>query len=428
MIRNFLRRKDRHPDAVAAIEPEVIPEARAAQTIGQMAQSDPRIIEIFGGALAGVDGQPVTIERALQVPAIFGAVRFLSDTMAALPMQVGQVEGNRIAPDPDHPMADLLNVAPNPELTAFDWRQGEFVSFFTQGRAVSFIERNKRDKVINFWPVNVNNLRVERRKGRRLYHYTENGDSVTYSAADVLDLVFMPGADGLSARSPIFNNASTIGLALAVSAYGARFFKNGGIPPFALQGPFQSPGALDRSADDMRRAVERSAAGESNTISVPDGHEIKALGVDPEKMQMVEVKKFLIEEFARIYNIPPVFLQDLSNGLVSNTEQQDLNLIKHTLMPLAVKYEQQTNLKLFGRARRGDNARSDFNALSRGDLKSRAEAIARQIHSGQITPDEARLDDGRPNMPGGNQLYIQGATVPLVNSGKDEGTGNEQES
>jgi phage portal protein BeeE len=34
---------------------------------------------------------------------------------------------------------------------------------------------------------------------------------------------------------------------------------------------------------------------------------------------------------SRIYQLPPTFLQDLSRATFSNSEQQDLHLVKHTL-------------------------------------------------------------------------------------------------
>jgi phage portal protein BeeE len=41
-------------------------------------------------------------------------------------------------------------------------------------------------------------------------------------------------------------------------------------------------------------------------------------------MQLIELQRFSIEQVARIYSLPPVFLQDLTHGTFSNTEQQDL--------------------------------------------------------------------------------------------------------
>jgi hypothetical protein len=53
--------------------------------------------------------------------------------------------------------------------------------------------------------------------------------------------------------------------------------------------------------------------------------------------------------------------------------------------------------------------------LLRGDFKSRMEGHARSIQAGIRTPNEARLLENMPahDNPAADQLFIQGATVPL---------------
>jgi HK97 family phage portal protein len=130
---------------------------------------------------------------------------------------------------------------------------------------------------------------------------------------------------------------------------------------------------------------------------------------------MTEARLFQIQEIARLYGLPPVFLQDLSKGTFSNTEQQDLQLVKHLVVHWAVIFEQELNLKLFGQRRRVREVKHNLDGLQRGDFKSRIEGLARAIQTGQLMPDEARALENRPPDPtgAGAKLYIQGATVPL---------------
>jgi phage portal protein BeeE len=113
--------------------------------------------------------------------------------------------------------------------------------------------------------------------------------------------------------------------------------------------------------------------------------------------------------------LPPVFLQDLSRGTFANTEQQDLQLVKHLIGQWAKAFEDELNLKLFGQRRRNLKAKHNLDGLQRGDFKSRIEGLARAINTGQLMPDEARALEDRPPDPSGHggKLYIQGATVPL---------------
>jgi HK97 family phage portal protein len=405
-------RKGGHESAAIDAGPAAGVDAEArSQSAEGFTQSDPRVVEIFGLGNSGVS-EVVTLDTAYSVPAIWAANVFLSDTMASLPMKVYQKnkDGTRGVAS-DHPVLDLLNHAANDETDAFEHRRGFWLDFFGPGRGLSFIEGG-RGAPSNLWPIEPARCRVTRNLGRRRYHYNDYGRAVIYDAPDVIDLSFMPTADRLGSRSPIFAHAPTIGLALAVKKYGAKFFDNGGVPPFVIEGPMTTPGGVARSSEQLSAAVVNAARQGDLGIALPAGHKITAIGIDPEKMQMVDVQRFLIEDIARIYGVPPVFLQDLTHGTFTNTEQQDLFLVKHSISRHANAFEKQANLKLFGRGNREFYVEHDLDGLMRGDLVSRADALAKMINSGQLTPNETRTINNRPTLSGGDRLLVQGAMVP----------------
>lgn len=389
-------------------------------TIGEMVtQSDPRLLQFFG---FGVDGatEVVSIQSALTVPAVWAAVNFLSRTMAALPIKVyKKTDAGREAVSGDS-ISLVLNEAANDEINSFKFRQSFWLDVFTYGRGLAFVERNGRGEVINLWPLEADKTTVRRRGGKTTYKYKEAGrPTVTYAASEVIDITFMPASDRLGAHSPIYSNAETIGLALAVTRYGARFFKNGGVPPFTISGPMQTPGGVQRASAELTTAVKDAAANGGNAIAVPDGHTLTPLGVDPEKMQAVDVQRFIVEQVARIYGMPPAFLQDLTHGTFSNVAQQDLALSKHTISPHVVAWDQEANLKLFGRSERETYCETSLAGLLRGDFKARAEANASKINTGQLTLNEARALENLPVVDGGDQVLIQGAMIPADKAGQN---------
>ena len=151
-------------------------------------------------------------------------------------------------------------------------------------------------------------------------------------------------------------------------------------------------------------------------MALPLGHELKSIGFSPDQMQLLDLQQFCIEQIARIYSLPPVFLQDLSKGTYSNVEQQDLHFVKHTLRRWIEQFEQEMNLKLFGRTS-DFNVRFNVDGLLRGDLKTRMEAHSQAIMNGVKTPNEVRKSEGLEPLPGGDDLMIQGATVPITMQG-----------
>ena len=334
----FWNRKKAEPEQRATVEDPTVPISSA------------HILDFLGASGgASAAGINVTIDKAMGVPAIWAAVNFISGTMAGLPLNLYQkTEGGRVKVD--SPLARILHDSWNDETSSFDARKYSYEQVFTGGRSITFIESNAAGRVINLWPLNPETVKIEMRGGRKVYRYKEQGrKEIVYVAGEIIDIPFSLRPDMMTSRSPILTNADTIGLGIAATNYGSKLFQNGGVPPFMITGNFESGAALKRASDDLQSAIRAASKENRLALSLPTGHEIKSIGIDPEKSQLVELKRFLIEEYARIYSLPPTFLQDLSNGTFSNTEQQDLHFVKHTIKRWVEQTEQEMNLKLFGK-------------------------------------------------------------------------------
>lgn len=383
-------------------------EARASIENPTVPVSAENFLQFFGIESSNLPN--VTVERALTVPAFLAGVTFLSRTLAAPPLG-SFIKSTKGAKKVDDGIARLLSEAPNSETTSFAWRQHFWQQVFTGGRGLSWIER-AGDKPVAIWPMDPKKATVIRdAKGRKLYKY--QGKSEPYPASDVIDLPFMLREDGLRHWGPVSRGARALQLAIALNEYGAQLFAGGGVPPLVLVGPMGTgPEAQDRAHDDILRAVDRAKKNNKPIVSIPFGYELKPIGIDVSKGLVVEGQKFQVIECARLLNLPPLFVGDLTTGTFTNTEQQDLHLVKHLLMQWATAFEQEINLKLMPGRR---YAKHNLNAIMRGDLKSRTEAIARAIQTAQLTPDEGRELEDRPAYEGGlgAKPYIQGATVPL---------------
>lgn len=384
-----------------------------------VAVSTPNFFEAMGwGELFGTTADvPVTIDTALGVPAIGGAVNFLSGTLAGLPLQVYRKTRNG-REKVSGGFADMLHGAVNDEWTSFAWRKYTFGELFTRGRGLTFIERGPSGLPVNLWPMNPVWTTVKRRGRQKRYIYREPQMPVQdYAANDVLDFPFLLKSDMVAARSPILGNKNIISLAIAAHKHGAKAFQGGGVPPLVMVGPFSTGEGAKRASQQVAEAMEAANKDGRQILTMPIGHDLKPVGLDAEKMQMVELQRFIIEEIARIFSIPPAFLQDLTHGTFSNVEQQDLQLAKHTLKQWIEQAEQEMNLKFFGRSTRR-YVEFNVDGLLRGDFKTRMEGNALAIQSGQMLPNEARRAENRPDHPDGDQLMIQGGTVPISSMGE----------
>lgn len=370
------------------------------------------------------DAPSASAADALTATPVFAAVDFLSSALATMSRHVMRKDGEgsvRVAGG----IANLLEHNVNDEWTAFRWVKYSFWQTLTSGRSLTWIER-PNGQILNLWPLNPAHVTIRRIAGKTEYELREDGRAVVYPAADIIDLPFALEADQITHVSPLDKGRNAIGLLLAMEKYAASFFAGGGVPPLSLEGPIPAGAeAMNRMMADVNRAIDGAKKSKKPVFPMPPGYSLKPVGFDPDKGQMTDARRLQVEEVARLYNLPPWFLQDLTHANFANSENQDLHLVKHTLSHWVKAFEQELNLKLFGRRNQSRWVEVNMDSLLRGDFKTRAEGVARLIQSGVYTPNDGRKYIGgldKSDDPTADKLHIQGATVPLGTQPKEPGT------
>ena len=97
-----------------------------------------------------------------------------------------------------------------------------------------------------------------------------------------------------------------------------------------------------------------------NILLLESGVQAKTLNLSPVDSQLFEVEKISRSKVAMVYNIPPHLLGDYSDTSFSSQEQQMLEFLMLTMLPIVTAYEQELNRKLLTRQerKRGYNFRS----------------------------------------------------------------------
>ncbi|CDM57185.1 Portal protein GP3 [Rhizobium favelukesii] len=382
------------------------PETRASIENPTVPVSAENFMAFFGVQSANLPH--VTIDNALRVPAVWAAVAFLSRTLAALPRHAYR-DTKDGAKRVGGRLETVVNAAPNDTIGSFGFWQWFWQQVFTGGRGLAYIERTPQG-IDSLWPMDPTKTTIKR-VGMRVVYQFENKE---YDAADVIDVPFMRRSCGLKHYGPIAQASKAIQLAIAMNDYGSNFFAGGGVPPLALEGPLPAGAeAMKRAQADIKRSVDAAKNADEPIFPIPAGYKLSPVGIDPAKGQMVEARRFQVEEISRTYQLPPVFLQDLTHGTMANTEQQNLMLVQHLIGQWAKALEDELNLKFFGRSGGSRYVRHVLDGLMRGDFATRMEGLAKAVQNALLTPNEARALDDRPAMPHGDDLFLQGATAPL---------------
>lgn len=373
---------------------------------------DPALLDWLFPRANSATGVVVTWETALSCPAVGACVRLLSDTIATVPLDLYRrlPDGSRekAAGDPRH---DLLHRAPNDYQTSVDFRRTLMMALCTAGNAYARIGWSANGTPSALTPLSPRRMRPYFSNGAVWYrHDLEAGGQEIIAASDVLH-VRGPwhSFDGLVALSPIDTYRETIGLAMGVVEYLARFFSNSAVP----QGAIEIPGVISQdAAERIRKSWEQRYKGLENAhrIAILDGGmKIHQLGATNRDAQMVETYRSLVSEIAgQIYGVPPHMIgeTDKQTSWGSGVEQQTIGFLSYVARPYYVAIEAALNRALTSEASRDLYFEFNVEGLLRGDFKTRMEGYALAIQWGIATPNEVRARENMPTIEGGDDRLV----------------------
>ena len=378
----------------------------------------------LGGTTAG---KAVTERSAMQMTAVYGCVRILSETVAGLPLHLYRHAGDGGKEKAvDHPLYALLHDEPNPEMSSFVFRETLMTHLLLWGNAYAQVIRNGKGEVVALYPLMPNKMTVDRDdKGRLYYRYRYSTEEAGGKSETVVlrppDVLHIPGLgfDGLVGYSPIAMAKNAIGLAIATEEYGAKFFANGASP----SGVLEHPGVIKDPAK-VRESWNNTFGGSGNAGKIAvleEGMKYTPISISPEQAQFLETRKFQINEIARIFRVPPHMVGDLEKSSFSNIEQQSLEFVKYTLDPWVIRWEQSIRRTLLSNEEKKTYfVKFNVEGLLRGDYESRMNGYATARQNGWMSANDIRALENLDKIPakeGGDLYLINGNMLPLADAG-----------
>jgi HK97 family phage portal protein len=388
-----------------------------------------------GRTLAGVY---ITPDTAVQVPAVWACLRYLSQTVAMLPWNVVITEGKGAEVQEKHPVQWLLHRRPNPEWSSFQFRETLVHWALRWGNGYAEIERDLVGRPLALWPIHPERVEVCRdQDSGKLFYRVDNGTGprIDIAAEDIFHIRgFGDGPIGVNVMAYA---AQSIGRARAIELFGASFFGNGAnISGIVLSKKEFKPEPLKRLKAEFAKLYQgpRNA---NKTAFLDADMDWKPTGVDPAKAQLVEAAYLAIEEICRWFGVPPHKIAHLLRATFSNIEHQSIEVVQDSVRPWVTRLQDEANFKLFGQNRQGLETQMDLTGLLRGDFLTRQQGWEIARHNGVINADEWRDDLGFPPLPAGeggdkHTMQMQYTTLEQIGeapepSDEPPGTADEQQ-
>ena len=375
----------------------------------------------LGAVGTSSSGVRVSEDNSIGLPAVWAAVRLLSETISSLPLNVYRKDrdGSKYI-DEKNPLNRLLSISPNSKYTSFTWRNTLMNSLLLWGNAYCLITRNGGGRPIALDILQPDKVKVGLGDDGETYY--EVKDVGTFGSMEILHIVGL-SFNGLVGKSPIQACKEAVGFGLATQQYGSNFFQGAN-----LAGVLEHPGVLtDDAANRLRQSWANRYSGLSQshqTAVLENGTKFKPIAMPLADAAFIDSRNFSVAEIARIFKVPPHLIGDLTRSTYSNIEQQSLEFNKFSLQPILVNWEQELNRKLLSTKEQSTHfCKFRTNELLRSDANSRADYYTKLFNVGALSPNDIRSmeDMNKLETEGGDDYY-----VPL-NLGQVGQTNNEDE-
>ena len=361
-------------------------------------------------------GAQISFDSAMRISAVHAAVRIISESLASLPLIIyRRLPNGGKERAVDHPLWSLLHDRPNSLQTSFEWRETVCNHLLLKGNAYSF-KVSVQGRLHELLPIHPDMVSVELKRERVLVFKVEDavaGSTQEFQADRIFHLKAL-SSNGYTGRSVISDARDSLGATMAMEEHGARTFRNSA----QLKGVFEMDGTL--RADEKTNFLDswkQNHTGFVNAGKTPlleAGIKFKPISMSLEDAQFVEARRFQISEIARIFRVPLHMLADFQSQPRANMEQAALEFVQNTLRPWAVRLEQAINVYLL-ESDPGHFVEHLFDALLRGDIKTRSESYGRAIQWGWMNRDEVRAKENLNPLPDGiGQQYLQPLNMGLA--------------
>ncbi|MEH6478356.1 MAG: phage portal protein, partial [Sneathiella sp.] len=186
----------------------------------------------------------------------------------------------------------------------------------------------------------------------------------------------------------------------------------------------------DEQREQIRGQFNDLAEGAGDPLKVLEaGMKYQQISMNPRDVQLLETRRFSLEDLARIFGVPSVLINDTSGSTVWGSGISEIKEGFYTLGLQPTLERMEAGMKkwlLKPEERAKYDIEFDFSTFLRGNEKQRAENAAIRINSGQSTINEERKERGLPPVEGGDTPYLQKQMIPLneLEKGQQDGFRN----
>lgn len=333
---------------------------------------------------------------------LFSAVSRISNALSAMPIRL--YRGAAVAKGD---LNDLVGYEPNPNMTSCQFFKTLEACRCTAGNCYGLKVFNAANGLLEridiLDPSRVKPL-LEEANGELWYRITpETGPEFYVHNYYVIHVPFI-STNGYSGVNPVSVLYDTLKYSDDIGTFSVKQLEQGVNAAIVLEAPANLGDAQKKDMVDTFMQTYRETSG--NILLLESGVTAKSLNLSPVDSKLFEVEKITRSKVAMVYNIPPHLLGDYSGTSFSSQEQQMLEFLMLTMLPIVTAYEQELDRKLLTKRQRrnGYHFKFDMDAVLRADAATQADVNQKAIRGGWKRPNEVRTQYNLPPDKNGDKL------------------------
>lgn len=380
-----------------------------AETVG-LQDASPSVALVEGAGNIGPDG-------ALQISTVWSCIDRRASIVASLPFFVYDEKGGEKELARGSRLYEILHESPNSRMTPFEFWRAMMMNLDLRGNAYARIDRDSSGEALAMWPMPADQVEaIVLDDGSMIYKYQLGNDMAVLSDANVLHVKGL--GNGTTGLAKLEFMRASLDEAAKAQRSASKIFGNGGKPTGVLM--------LDRvlNAEQRKqlqtRFAEMSEGNTSRLYVLEANMKYEQLSMSPEDQQLLETRKFSVEQICSWFDVPPVLVHH-SNVTAWGTGIFEIKDGFYTLAlgPVCENIRQAVRKRVMTpRQRVTQSAEMSIDALMRASIVDRFEIYAKATQNGLKTRNECRQLENDPPLPGGDVLTAQSNLLPLEMLGK----------
>lgn len=318
---------------------------------------------------------------------LFSAVSRISNALSAMPVQL--YKGSEPVKSD---LNDLIGFAPNPNMTSCNFFKTLEACRCTSGNCYAikvFSPSGRLERLDILDPMRCKP--VMNTETNELWYriQPEQGNEMYVHNYYILHIPFL-STNGYTGVNPVSVLYDTIAYSENIQQFSKEQLEKGVNAAVVLEAPATLG---DKQKNLLIESFLKTYNETSrNILLLESGIQAKSLNLSPVDTKLFEVEKITRSKVAMVFNLPPHLLGDYSDTSYNSQEQQMLEFLMLTMLPIVTAYRQELNRKLLTKEERkaGYHFEFDMDAILRCDAQTQAEVDFKNVRSGVATPDEIR--------------------------------------